>query len=493
MDSRLVLGCGSVGQDVVDELRGRPGDMLVATGDARRVEILRNEGIPAKRIDVTNEEEVRGVAGSLAGEVSLVVVADDNPGSNLAAARTVRPLFPDALLFAYVGRDAPAPVRQGLDEVADHVFDPGAAVLGAVQDRLGRHAARVRKLREALADIDGTLAIVTHNNPDPDAIASALALQRVVGSLGFAADVCYFGDISHQENRALVNLLEYDLENLGPGADLSSYGGYALVDHSRPGVNDGLSPDTDVDVVIDHHPPRGPVDATFLDLRSDAGATSTLLVDYLKQLALDVDPAIATGLLFGIRVDTRDFSREVCIRDYEATAYLLPRADVDALERIESPSVGLETMRLLADAIANRRVEGGILTTCVGYITDRDALAQAADQLLDMEGVHTTLVYGVMDETAYLSARSRGAAFDLGESLREAFDQIGSAGGHADMAGAQLPLGLLGDPEEADRDRLIEVVDELVHNRFVEVVRETPPDIPSPAGKEEEYYGDGQR
>ncbi|MFB6172941.1 MAG: DHH family phosphoesterase [Haloarculaceae archaeon] len=490
MDSRLVLGCGSVGHDVVDAIRDRPGDVVVATGDDRRVETLRNEGVPARRVDVTDERALRDVAGSLAGEVTLVAVVSDDPGRNLAAARTARRLFPDAMLFAYAGRDATATIRQGLAAVADTVFDPGTAVIEAIGARAGEQADRVERLREVLAAVEGTLAIVTHDNPDPDAIASALALQRVARAFGVAADVCYFGDISHQENRALVNLLDYDLTNLDPDADLSSYGGFALVDHSRPGVNDGLPEDVTVDAVVDHHPPRGPVDARFRDLRSDAGATSTLLVDYLEQLDLDVDPAIATGLLFGIRVDTRDFSREVCARDYEAAAYLLPRADVDALDRIESPSVGLATMQLLADAISNRHVSGGVLTTCAGYVGDRDALAQAADQLLDMESVHTTLVYGVMEGTVYLSARSRGADLDLGEALREAFDQIGSAGGHADMAGAQLPLGLLGDPAEVDRDRLIEVVDELVRNRFLEVVAETPPDVPLPAPSDLAYYRD---
>jgi len=489
METRLVLGCGSVGHDVIGRLREGPGDLLVATEDERRAETFRSDGVPTRSLDVGAPTELTEFAAQSTESVGFVAVLSDDPGQNQRAVRAARDAFSDAYVFAYAGEDATASDRETLRELADRTFEPGAALVEHVHGRLGTDAGRIRDLRAALDGIEEPLAIVTHDNPDPDAIASALALERIVAALGHEAEVCYYGDISHQENRALVNLLDYDLLNLDADADLSVYGGFALVDHSRPGVNDGLPTEMHVDVVVDHHPPRGPVDAEFLDLRSDVGATSTLLVDYLQQLDLEVDPTIATGLLFGIRVDTNDFSREVSVRDYEAAAHLLPQADVSALKRIESPSVSVETFELLATAIKNRDVADGMLTTCVGFVSDRDALAQAADHLLDIEGVTATLVYGIREETVYVSARARGVGFDLGESLREAFGQIGSAGGHADMAGAQLSLGVLGDTEASDRERLVEVVDEVVSQRFREVVSTTPPGIPSPSLASTDYYG----
>jgi nanoRNase/pAp phosphatase (c-di-AMP/oligoRNAs hydrolase) len=488
MYSRLVLGCGSVGHGLVVELRDRDEELLVAARDAGRAETLRNDGIPAQQVDVTDPTAVAGFGVRAEPPVGFVAVLGDDPTINRRAVAAATEAFPEAHVLAYVGRGATTADREWFADRADTTFDPGAAVLDHVHDVLATGGPLVRGLREALADLSGPLAIVTHDNPDPDAIAAALALQRVVEALGHEAEVCYYGDISHQENRALVNLLEYDLRELAPDEDLSAFGGFALVDHSRPGVNDGLPEGTDVDVVIDHHPPRGPVDATFQDLRSDVGATSTLLVDYLRQLDLGLDSEVATGLLFGIRVDTKDFSREVSVRDFEAVGYLVEHADTAALDRIESPSVSIETLELLATAIKNRQREGAVLTSCVGYVSDRDALAQAADHLLDLEGVASTLVYGIMDGTVYLSARSRGAEFDLGEALREAFGQIGSAGGHADMAGAQIPLGLLGDTEASeDRDQLVAIVSEMVHKRFCEVVSTVPPDVPVPLVPDAEY------
>jgi hypothetical protein len=137
----------------------------------------------------------------------------------------------------------------------------------------------------------------------------------------------------------------------------------------------------------------------------------------------------------------------------------------------------------------------------VGRLGDRDALAQAADQLLDMDDVTTTFVYGIADGTVYVSARARGSDVDLGETLRDAFDQIGSAGGHADMAGAQLSLGLLEDAD-ADDESLTQIVDGVVTDRFLEafesrthrVIRDVYPDDfhgPGSLGSDEYAPDDG--
>jgi nanoRNase/pAp phosphatase (c-di-AMP/oligoRNAs hydrolase) len=317
-----------------------------------------------------------------------------------------------------------------------------------------------------------------HDNPDPDAIASAVALCRIAESVGVEAEACYFGDISHQENRAFVNLLDLGLRNFESDGDteaaLSEFAGIALVDHSRPGVNDQLPPDTLIDVVIDHHPPKDPVEASFVDLRSNVGATSTLLSEHIERLGVPLTEDVATGLLYGIRVDTKDFAREVSTADFEAAAYLLPHADTSVLERVESPSISADTFSTMARAIRNRELDGTVLATCVGSLSDRDALAQAADQLLNMDGVTTTLVYGFRDGIVYVSARARGTDIDLGETMRAAFGQIGSAGGHADMAGAQIPLGLLGEVEGEEQESLTSVVSEVITERFFETVRSVP-------------------
>jgi nanoRNase/pAp phosphatase (c-di-AMP/oligoRNAs hydrolase) len=469
MVSRLVLGCGVVGQELLERLDS--GSVRVLSADPERVERLREAGVDASTADPTDPV----VIGDHGADADLIAVFGDDATTNRAATIAAADTLPEAVLVAYTGRDPTADERAAMTGRADHVLDAAQAVTDRVLSVVGGEAGlRTRRLKRALASIEGSLAIVAHDNPDPDAIASGVALARLADAVDVDATVYYYGDISHQENRAFVNLLDLPLSRL-ENDEMPAEAALALVDHSRPGVNDQLPTDADVDIVIDHHPPRGSVAADFADIRTDVGATSTILVDHFERLAIGFSEAIATALLYGIRVDTREFTREVSAADYEAAAQLLPATDSTALERVESPSLTADTLETIARAVTNREVRGTVLTTCVGAITDRDALSQAADRLLDIGGIRTTLVCGYMDETVYISARARGTDLDLGATLRAAFGQIGSAGGHADMAGAQVSLGLLGEVDT--EESLQEIVQDVVASRFHEAIEQRPTDI----------------
>ncbi|QLG50731.1 DHH family phosphoesterase [Natrinema halophilum] len=469
---RLVLGCGTICWQITEELSERDGGrLLVITDDESVVETLRDESVPARRADPTDHATIATI-----DPPDVIFVAGDRTDVNRATLETARDRFPDASIVAYMGGNATQADRDAFEELADHTVDPTDAMAGRVLEQTTRPAAETAiELRERLSAIDGRLAVVTHDNPDPDAIASAVALVDIAESVGLSADACYFGDISHQENRAMVNLLDLDLRNMGRDDPLDEYAAVALVDHSRPGVNDQLPEDRHVDIVIDHHPPRGPVPGEFVDLRQQAGATSTVLTEYVDRFGLAFHPATATALLYGIRVDTNDFTREVSPADFEAASLLWPHVDTSILRQIEHPSLEGETLETIAQAIKNRMQRGSVAVASVGRVGDRDALPQAADQLLAMEGVETTLVFGFNDEMVYLSARSRAADVDLGETLRDAFDRIGSAGGHADMAGAQLEIGILGSADDEEEvESIVSVVEEVITNRFFEAIETRP-------------------
>ncbi|UIP01291.1 DHH family phosphoesterase [Halobaculum sp. CBA1158] len=466
---RLVLGCGTVGNAIVDELAARPGTLHVITDDSGRATALRDENVAAAEADPRN-------SAGYPDSADLVVVAGESTTTNLTVADRARDSFPDAVIVAYAGEDATEADLQALREIADRVIDPigvtAARVLGVAT---GETADRLRQMLRALRSVDGTLAVVAHDNPDPDAIASAVALVRVAEFAGVTAEACYYGEISHQENRALVNLLDIEMRTLDPEVDpREEFAAFALVDHSRPGVNDSLPSDIEPVVVVDHHPPREPVDAGFVDLRDGVGSTSTLLAEYLDRFGLTPDEQVSTALLYGIRIDTKDFTREVSEADFDAAAYLLAHADASVLDRVESPSVNSEMLSVLAAAIENRQRRGTAVASCVGEIRDRDALAQAAERLLALEGIDTTLVYGYRDGVVYVSGRARGGDVDLGETLRDALGQIGSAGGHADMAGAQIPLGILGAAGDDSTESLTDIVRDTVAERFFETLADAP-------------------
>jgi nanoRNase/pAp phosphatase (c-di-AMP/oligoRNAs hydrolase) len=477
--SRLVLGCGSLVDALVEDLRSRPGSLQVLCADEARVERLREDGIEAVAGDPTAEASILEHADS----PDVVAVFHDDAERCHDSVTATRTVLPEVTLVASLGRDPTPGERTAIEGSADRVVDPVDAVATHVLERVGgENGSRSQRLQRTLRSIDESLAIVTHDNPDPDAIASAVALTELAERVGLECEVVYYGEISHQENRAFVNVLDLELTNLdddvAPDAN-----GIALVDHARPSVNDQLPPDTAVDVLIDHHPPRGSIRARFADVRTDVGSTSTILVDHLSRLGHPIDETLATALLYGVRIDTDGFTREVSVADYEAVGRLITAVDESAMSTIESPSVSAATLETLARAVRNREVRGRVLTAGVGPNADRDAIAQAADRLLDLEDVETTLVYGYTEETIFASARARGAEVDLGETLRAAFDRIGNAGGHVDMAGAQIPMGLLGQVGE---DESVDgVVRDVVEDRFYEALADRPSTVATRYGSVE--------
>ncbi|MCU4925008.1 DHH family phosphoesterase [Halobacteria archaeon AArc-dxtr1] len=468
---RLVLGCGTVGQRIVERLSDRDGRLLVVAEDESVVETLRDESIPARYGRPTEPATIETF-----DPPDVVLVAGDRTDHNRRALEHARERFPEAAIVAYLGGNATPADRDAFGSLADRVVSPDGSLAAEVVDRVASPAAESAiELRDRLARLDGRLAVVTHDNPDPDAIASAVALVSLAESVGVSAEACYFGEISHQENRAMVNVLDLDLRSLAPTDSLGDYDAFALVDHSRPGVNDQLPAEIHIDIVIDHHPPRGPVPGAFVDLRDSVGATSTILTEYHDRFGVPFDRQTATALLYGIRVDTNDFMREVSAADFHAAATLWPHVDPGTLERIEQPTIEGETLETIARAIKNREQRGPVAVASVGRLPNRDALPQAADQLLAMEAVETTLVFGFDGEMVYVSARSHASDVDLGETLRDAFDPIGSAGGHADMAGAQLELGILASvDDDAEVASIFTVVEEVITDRFFEALRTQP-------------------
>ena len=325
-------------------------------------------------------------------------------------------------------------------------------------------------LFDLLADAD-TLTVVCHNNPDPDCLASALALGRIAVSAGIDEyDIFYSGEISHQQNRAFVNLLDIDLSTFDEDAvrDRDQGDVLAFVDHSTPGENNEVPEDVEVDVVIDHHPAED-VRARFVDHRVDAGATATILTEYVRELDVAVDETLATALLFAIRRETLGFLRGVTPLEYEAAAFLHERADEDLLHKLSVPAVSGATVDAIADAIENRSVHGSVLLSHVGRTSERDALPQAADYLATLEGVDTAIVFGIVTDDIQVSARSTDSRVNVGRVLNDAFGDVGSAGGHQEMAGGEIPLGIFAGYDD-DGPPLVAVVERVVTARLFDVL-----------------------
>jgi nanoRNase/pAp phosphatase (c-di-AMP/oligoRNAs hydrolase) len=184
---------------------------------------------------------------------------------------------------------------------------------------------------------------------------------------------------------------------------------------------------------------------------------------YIRQLNLKPDASLATALLYGIRTDTKEFTRNTSPDDLNAASYLSPLVDKNIMSQLEHPPMGLETLDIIGRAIRNKEIRGSYLASFVEFINDRDALPQAAEMMLQLEGVYTVLVFGINEDKVQLSARSRDSRVNLGLILQSAFGELNS-GGHATMAAGAINLGILGDAN--DRTSLLKVTSDAVKKRF---------------------------
>ncbi|APW98634.1 phosphoesterase [Halobiforma lacisalsi AJ5] len=323
----------------------------------------------------------------------------------------------------------------------------------------------------AVLESTESLAIVCHDDPDPDCLASALALEAIALDTGVdEVTIGYGGEISHQQNRAFVNMLEIDLGHVSSVA-LEDHERVAFVDHTRAGGNTEVS-EVEPDIVVDHHPDPnadGSDEVTFADVRTESGATATIFVEYLTDLEVELTTRLASALLFALHRERLDFVRDPTRREYEAALAVYPEADLETLEQLYGSAFSPATLDAIGRAIATRDRRGSSMVASAGKTAESDALPQAADYLLNLEGVDTVLVYGIVGDGIRISGRSIDPRVHMGETLIEAYGKLGEVGGHHDMAGGRIELGLFADDAD-DADALLEFAGDRLSRRFFEAL-----------------------
>lgn len=317
---------------------------------------------------------------------------------------------------------------------------------------------RVEKLRAAFAGAEQAL-VLAHDNPDPDALASAFALAAIVRDLDDVdCKVGFGGLIGRAENRAMVRELELDPIHIEAEA-LDDFDAVALVD-TQPGFGNNIFPDDRVAAaVIDHHPGRGKLDlVTFVDVREGYGATASIAYEYVQASGIPLPENLLTALFYAIKSETQELGREAGYADREAYLSLLPRADKQAIARIQRARVPRTYFRAFQVAIDNARVYGRTVITDLREVDTPDMVAEIADFLLRLEGADWAVGIGEHEGALVLSLRTAEEEAHAGQVIRRAVTGLGRAGGHGTMAGGRLPLNGRPYQEVADevRERLLE-------------------------------------
>ncbi|MFP4632366.1 MAG: DHH family phosphoesterase [Halobacteriales archaeon] len=454
-----ILGCGSVGTLVARRLVDEGRSVVIFDMDESRVEALRDQDLNAIEKDITDDDLPRLISST---PVALVLTSyvDDNE----VALHNLKEENPDQ----YVIVRATDPVSHDHLEAegADYVINPPQVIAESALRALdtGELEHRARQLVELLEGGEDAAAVV-YRSFEPDSIAAAAAIQAIASQRDVDADVVYYGDHRHSRGDAFANIIGVDVRDVSTD-ELGDYDSVVVIGH----VDVDDDPGFDVDAWIDHDETDAEVDARYTDVGANVGSNSTTLTRYVQEVGIDASDSrdVLTGLLHGIRTRTSYFRRNATPSDLRAAAYLYPLADHDLLEEIESTSVSPEEFDVLAESIRQRRILSSNLVSNVGFINDIDALARAADRLLGFEGISTTVVFGVVDDSIHVAAKSNDVRVDVEGVLKQAFEW-GEVVGHADEAMASVPLGLFAevDDGEDERETLLELVDETVANKVL--------------------------
>jgi nanoRNase/pAp phosphatase (c-di-AMP/oligoRNAs hydrolase) len=295
--------------------------------------------------------------------------------------------------------------------------------------------ARVQQYQRYLADADRVL-ILLHNDPDPDAMASGLALRNLLHRTKTTAIIGAFQGVTRPENLRMASLLDIHVEPLYRKS-LTEFDRVATVD-VQPHYFGGLI--NKVDLVVDHHPERAGYSAAFKDIRPDYGSTCTILTEHLRAVDVNISERTATAMLYAIKSDTLFLSRQTNEPDLDAFRFLYPLANAALIRKMEGAETTVERLHCVSQAVQHGEVAGPLYTTHLGTVAREDLITYVADFLLQVEEIKWSVVSGIVHGDIVVAVRNLGYSRNAGEFVKRSFGDIGSAGGHRAMAKAVAPL-----------------------------------------------------
>ncbi|HAM51995.1 MAG TPA: hypothetical protein DCP92_15385 [Nitrospiraceae bacterium] len=295
---------------------------------------------------------------------------------------------------------------------------------------------RLRKVCDGAMNV----GVIIYGNPDPDALASALALKKTLETKKRAINIGYTGAIGRPENASMIRQLKIPAFPVSE-VEAAQSDVIALVDSQPQFFTDFRLPRCDI--VIDHHPVSDRIGAGFVDIRPNYLSTSSIMTEYLRIAGVRLTKNLASALFYGIKTDTRHFMGDMSPGDLDAIRWLRSKADRDIVKQIEFSQFSREGLDYFSIALVRRRFVNGVMFSHLGPVPFFDVCVQVADFFIRVENVSWALVTGVVADTLVIVFRNDGIKKDAGFLARMAFGGIGSAGGHKDMGRAEVKQDVL--------------------------------------------------
>jgi len=305
---------------------------------------------------------------------------------------------------------------------------------------------KLRRFYDQFSSNDHVLILI---NADPDAIACAMAVKRLLWRKVAGITISNINVIKRPDNLAMIRLLGVNLVHVD-GIGENEFSKTVIVD-SQPDHHESFSRFRH-NVIIDHHPDTG-VDAPFLDIRPKYGAAASIMTEYLRAAKIRPSAKLATGLFLGIKTDTDNFERKTQIEDVRAFQYLFKYANIHLTRKIEQAELRLDFLKYFKIALQNRHMRKGKVFVHLGTVANPDVCVLIADFFMRVNSVTWSIISGVYEKKLIVIFRNDGIRRDAGKVAQKSFGLFGSAGGHKSMARAEMPVADLKEHTDYKDDK----------------------------------------
>ncbi len=309
-----------------------------------------------------------------------------------------------------------------------------------------------KKLTRFYHQFSGSDRVLVLINADPDAIASAMAVKRMLWRKVSGVTLANINVITRPDNIAMTRLLGVNLTH-AEDIDEKEFDRFVIVD-SQPDHN-ALFARFEPDVIIDHHLVTDSADAPFMDIRPEYGATASIMTEYVRAAKIKPSAKLATGLFHAIKTDTNNFERETVRGDINAFHFLFRYANVHLARKIERADLRLDFLKYFQIALRGFQIRRNKVFAHLGPVMTPDICVLIADFFMRICSVQWSIVSGVYDEQLIIIFRNDGLRKDAGKLAKNGFAHMGSAGGHKSMARAELPLSALKTDVDYEDDKAL--------------------------------------
>lgn len=308
----------------------------------------------------------------------------------------------------------------------------------------------VEKLHRFYDQFSGEDRVLIIINADPDAIASAMAIKRLLWRKTAGVTISHINIIQRPDNIAMIELLGVSITHVNDIPE-GIHNRFVIVD-SQPEHHPAFARFCPAHVVIDHHPPTD-FQANFSDVRPGYGATASILTEYLRAAGIKPSTKLSTALYHAIKNDTANFERPSLVEDIRAFQFLHRHANILLARKIERAEIRPEYLKFFATAFQNHKIHAGRLYSHLGSVKNPDVCVLIADFFMRVHSITWSIVSGICGQQLVIVFRNDGLRKDAGKLAKKAFGSFGSAGGHKVMARAEIPLASLESIPDLKTDR----------------------------------------